>query len=348
MNKILFLSGCTGQLGAFLAKLYLEKGYTVIGGARRSANWNPWRLKYFNILDKISIEHFDLADQSSIDRVVEKYKPELFINAAAQSFVGSSWDIGAYTLDVTGVGVYRCLDAIRKYSPHTRFLQMSSSEMFGSNPNYPYNEKSVFMPRSPYGVAKCAGFYTTCNFRESYGIFASNLISFNFESSLRGIEFLPKKVVKEAVRIHNEIQCGLHIKPLQLGNLAPSRDWIWAGDTAHAVELILDHDKPDDFCVASGVTTTVKEFCNKVFSQFGYNLKWETVQYPINQKPEDLIERATTNDGILVESLSSLHRPADVPHLIGDASKATKELGWLPTKNLDQIIKEMIDFEYED
>jgi len=342
MSKTILITGITGQLAAYLTKLYLEKGYKVIGGARRSANWNPWRLKHFYLLDKVTIEHFDLADQSSIDRVVDKYKPDLFANTAAQSFVGSSWDIGAYTLDVTGIGVYRCLDAIKKYSPETRFLQMSSSEIFGNGKDFPYNEKSLLMPRSPYGCAKCLGLHTTINFRESYKIFASNLISFNFESPLRGPEFVTKKIITEAVRIHNEIQCGLPITPLYLGNLTPTRDWIWAGDTAKAVELILEHNIPDDFCIASGITTSVKDFCNKTFEKLGHKLSWTKLNN-IDDTPQQEI---SIEDGlVLVESLKSLYRPAEVPHLIGDATKAKTILGWNPTKTLDEIIEEMIDFE---
>lgn len=337
--KTIVITGITGQLSAFLSKLYLEKGYKVIGGCRRTANWNPWRLKHIGTFDKIIFEHFDLADQSSIDRIVDKYGPDLFVNAAAQSFVGSSWDIGAYTLDVTGIGVYRCLDAIKKYSPGTRFLQLSSSEMFGDNPNYPYNEKSLFQPRSPYGIAKCAGHYTVTNFRQSYDLFASNLISFNFESFYRGNEFLTQKVCIEAVRIHNELKNGYPLKPLYLGNLDPTRDWIFAGDTARAIELILDHDKPDDFCIASGVTTSVKEFCNKAFEKIGHKLTWKILAGGNSQIAVD------QNGLILVESVKSLYRPSDVPHLIGDATKARTVLGWKPTKDLDEIIQEMIDFQ---
>lgn len=345
--KTVFITGITGQLAAFVSKLYIEKGYKVIGGSRRSASWNPWRLKHFGILDKITIEHFDLADQSSIDRVVKLHKPDLFVNAAAQSFVGSSWDIGAYTLDVTGTGVYRCLDAIKKYSPETKFIQLSSSEMFGDNPTVPYNENSTFAPRSPYGVAKVSGYYTTINFRDSYKLFASNLISFNFESKFRGPEFVSMKIVQEAVRIHNEYQCGKPITPLQLGNLTPTRDWIWAGDTARAIELILDHNEPDDFCIASGVTTSVKEFCNMVFAHLGHNIKWYEVGVDAHYgKSTDTKELGMNEqNNIMVESLTSLYRPADVPHLIGDASKAKRVLGWTLTKNLQQIIEEMVDFE---
>lgn len=340
--KTLFLSGCTGQLGAYLSKLYLEKGYRVIGGARRSANWNPWRLVEMDVLHKIEIENFDLADQSSIDRVIEKYKPNLFINAAAQSFVGSSWDIGVYTLDVTGIGVFRCLDSLRKFSPETRFLQMSSSEMFGNNPNIPYNEKSVFMPRSPYGIAKTMGFHTVVNFRESHKIFASNLISFNFESPYRGSEFLTQKVAMGAARIYRCLVENKPFEPLELGNLDPTRDWIFAGDTARAVELILEHRLPDDFCVASGVTTSVREFCTKAFKAVNIDLFW----VPVETMGGDILEIATDLNGkVLVGSLRKLHRPADVPHLIGNATKAKDILGWKPTKDLDTIIKEMVSFQ---
>lgn len=338
--KTVFITGISGQLGAYLSKLYITLGYKVIGGIRRSANFNPWRLKVMGTLGQVEFETFDLSDQSSIDAAVQKHKPELFVNAAAQSFVGSSWVTGEYTLDVTGVGVYRCLEAIRKFSPETRFLQMSSSEMFGDNPDYPYNEKSLFMPRSPYGIAKCCGFHLVNNFRQSYGLFVSNLISFNFESPLRGEEFVTKKIVQEAARVHGEIITGSKVKPIQLGNLTANRDWIWAGDTAKAISLILNHDKPDDFCIASGVTTSVKEFCNRTFVSLDYKILW------VKGEKEGVIEQAVLDDGtVVIESLARLYRPADVPHLIGDATKANTILGWKPSKNLDEIIAEMIDFE---
>lgn len=345
----IFITGITGQLSAYLAKLYLEQGDKVIGGIRRSANFNPWRLKVMGILEKIPFEMFDLSDQSSIDSAVEKHKPDLFINAAAQSFVGSSWQTAEYTLDVTGVGVCRCLEAIRKHSPKTKFLQMSSSEMFGDNPDFPYNEKSLFMPRSPYGIAKCMGYHLVTNFRQSYGMFASNLISFNFESPIRGEEFVTKKIVKEAFRVSVELSIKnspltmghFEITPLKLGNLTANRDWIWAGDTAKAVSMILDHDKPDDFCVASGVTTSVKEFCDKTFKALGYDIEW------VPSWTDDVLCGAIDKKTgiVLVESRQSLYRPADVPHLIGNASKITNTLGWKPSKTLDQIIEEMVQFE---
>lgn len=338
--KTVLITGITGQLSAYLSKLFIDRGYKVVGLARRSANWNPWRLKAIGTHDKIQFETFDLADQSSIDIVVEKHKPDFFINTAAQSFVGSSWDIGTYTLDVTGIGVYRCLEAIRKFSPHTRFLQMSSSELFGNNPNIPYDEKSLFMPRSPYGIAKAVGFYSVTNFRESYDLFASNLISFNFESPLRGEEFVTKKIVKEAVSIVNAWNSGTARNPLKLGNLTPTRDWIWAGDTARAVDLILHHNTPDDFCIASGVTTSVKEFCNLTFKALGHELTWTEV------KDDDIIEAGVNQFGVVVvTSNRSLYRPADVPHLIGNAKKANETLGWKASKSLAQIIEEMVNFE---
>lgn len=353
MKKKIFISGVTGQLGSYLSRLYLERGDIVIGGIRRSANFNPWRLKVMGVLDQITFEMLDLSDQSSIDAAVSKHKPDIFINAAAQSFVGSSWVTGEYTLDVTGIGVYRCLEAIRKHSPSTRFLQMSSSEMFGDNPNYPYNETSLFMPRSPYGIAKCCGYHLVTNFRQSYGMFASNLISFNFESPIRGEEFVTKKIVKEAAKVHASLVLRRMFKesndpnltsvtPINLGNLTANRDWIWAGDTARAVSMILDHDKPDDFCVASGVTTSVKEFCNKTFAAFNMPIRWRP---SLN---DEVIEEAIIEDGtIVVQSLAKLFRPADVPHLIGDATKITNILGWKPSKNLDQIIEEMVRFELD-
>lgn len=333
------ITGISGQLGAFLSKLYVNKGYRVVGCVRHTANWNPWRLKLVDTLDKIILERIDLADQSSIDLVVQKYKPDYFVNAGAMSFVGSSWNIGAYTLDVTGTGTFRCLDAIKKFSPTTRFIQIGSSEIFGANADRVLDENSHFEPCSPYGIAKQASHASVISFRRYFNIFASNLISFNYTSPLQSNEFVCPKIIQNALRITDEYKRELPVQPFILGSIQGIRNWNSAEDTARAVDLILNHEEADDFCICSGEPVSVQTFCHKTFQLLGYNLIWHAGQ-------QDLFAYAQYGcNEPWIESRKHLFRLSDVPYSTGDYSKAKRILGWQPTKNLEQIIQEMIDFE---
>lgn len=307
------ITGITGQTGSYLTKLLLDKNYKVYGIVRRSSNFNTQRIDDVYEHRNLELVYGDLADYSSITSVVNDVKPDLFFNMGAMSHVRVSFDIPEYTMDVTGTGVIRCLEAIRRNSPNTRFLQASSSEMFGSSPP-PQNEQTPFHPRSPYAVAKVAGYHATVNYREAYDMFASNAISYNHESSFRGETFVTRKITRAATRI----KCGLQDK-LYLGNLSAKRDWSHAKDVANAMYMILTSDNPDDYCIASGYMYSVEEFVEKVFSSL--ELNWKDY----------------------VEIDPRYFRPTEVDALCGDSSKLRKNLGWEPEYDFDSLVREMVD-----
>jgi len=307
------ITGITGQTGSYLAKILLDKNYKVYGVVRRSSNFNTQRIDDVYDHHNLELVYGDLADYSSITSIVNDVKPDLFFNMAAMSHVRVSFDIPEYTMDVTGTGVIRCLEAIRRNSPNTRFLQASSSEMFGSSPP-PQNEETPFHPRSPYAVAKVAGYHATVNYREAYDMFASNAISYNHESPFRGETFVTRKITRAATRI----KCGLQDK-LYLGNLSAKRDWSHAKDVANAMYMILTSDKPDDYCIASGYMYSVEEFVEKVFSSL--ELNWKDY----------------------VEIDPRYFRPTEVDALCGDSSKLRKNLGWELEYDFDSLVKEMVD-----
>jgi len=307
------ITGITGQTGSYLAKILLDKNYKVYGVVRRSSNFNTQRIDDVYDHHNLELVYGALADYSSITSIVNDVKPDLFFNMAAMSHVRVSFDIPEYTMDVTGTGVIRCLEAIRRNSPNTRFLQASSSEMFGSSPP-PQNEETPFHPRSPYAVAKVAGYHATVNYREAYDMFASNAISYNHESPFRGETFVTRKITRAATRI----KCGLQDK-LYLGNLSAKRDWSHAKDVANAMYMILTSDKPDDYCIASGYMYSVEEFVEKVFSSL--ELNWKDY----------------------VEIDPRYFRPTEVDALCGDSSKLRKNLGWELEYDFDSLVKEMVD-----
>jgi GDPmannose 4,6-dehydratase len=316
MNKTACITGITGQTGSYLCELLLKEGYKVHGLKRRSSSLNTERLDHMyqdpHTDTNLELSYGDLSDYSSLSSWIGDVKPDLFFNMAAQSHVRVSFEIPEYTMDVTGTGVMRVLEAIRKNSPKTRFLTASSSEMFGSSPP-PQNEDTKFRPRSPYGVAKVAGYYATVNYREAYGLHACNAISFNHESSRRGETFVTRKITRAATRIKLGLQ-----KKLYLGNLDAKRDWSHAFDVADAMFKIIMADKPDDFVVSSGEMHSVEEFAKITFSKLGLN----HLDY-IEFDPRYL-------------------RPSEVDALCGDSTKLTAELGWKPKYNFDSLVEEMI------
>lgn len=315
------ITGITGQTGSYLCDLLLEKGYKVYGIKRRSSSFNTERLDHVytdpHLHGNLELVYGDLSDFSSLSSLVGDVKPDLFFNLAAQSHVRVSFDIPEYTMDVTGTGVIRVLEAIRKNSPKTKFLTASSSEMFGSQPP-PQNEQTPFHPRSPYGVAKVAGFFATVNYREAYGLHACNAISFNHESSRRGETFVTRKITMAATRI----KLGLQDK-LYLGNMDAQRDWSHAADVADAMYKIITAPTADDFVVASGEMHSVREFAELVFSKLGLNYK----DY--------------------VEFDARYLRPSEVDALCGDPSKLKSQLGWSPKYSFDQLVDEMIASDME-
>lgn len=311
------ITGITGQTGSYLCDLLLNKGYKVYGLKRRSSSFNTERLDHvytdLHIDSKLELAYGDLSDYSSIASWVSDIKPDLFFNMGAQSHVRVSFDVPEYTMDITGTGVIRVLEAIRKNSPKTKFLTASSSEMFGSEPP-PQNENTKFHPRSPYGVAKVAGFYATLNYREAYGLHACNAISFNHESSRRGETFVTRKITRAATRI----KLGLQNK-LYLGNLEAKRDWSHASDIAEGMYQIITADNPDDYVIASGEMHSVEEFAKLVFSKLNLNYQ----DY--------------------VEFDARYLRPSEVDALCGDPTKLKNALGWSPKYTFDMLVDEMLE-----
>jgi GDPmannose 4,6-dehydratase len=306
------ITGITGQDGSYLADFLLDKGYEVYGLVRRSSLEKFDRVAH--IADRICFVEGDLTDQGSLDQAIQQIQPDELYNQAAQSFVPVSWNQPVLTGDVTGLGVLRVLEAIRKHCPKTKFVQASSSEMFGKVQETPQSETTRFYPRSPYGVAKVFAHHITVNYRESYGIFACSSICFNHESPRRGSEFVTRKVTQHVARI----KLGLADK-LKMGNLEAKRDWGYAGDYVRAMWLMLQQPQPEDFVIATGETHSVHELLETAFSFAG--LDWKKY----------------------VEIDPKLVRPAEVDFLCGDAGKARKILGWRPEVNFQQLIRMMVE-----
>ena len=331
--KTAIITGIGGQDGAFLAKLLLEEGYKVYGADRRRVNVDYKFLSYLGIKEKIEFVYFDLSEESNISRIIKNIQPTEFYNLAAMSFVKASFDLPLLTADVDALGVLRILEAIRTYSPETRFYQASTSEMFGLVQEIPQNENTKFYPRSPYGVAKLFAHWTTVNYREAYDLFCCSGILFNHESEFRGEEFVTQKIVKAAVNIVEGKQ-----EKLVLGNLDAKRDWGHAEDYVRGMYLMLQQNKPDDYVMATGKTTSIREFVELVFSKLQTNLIW---------KGNGLLEKGyNSNSGkLIVEVSEEFYRPAEVDLLIGDSSKAAHELGWKVNITLSEIVDRMIDFQ---
>ena len=316
MAKRALITGITGQDGSYLAELLLEKGYDVFGMVRRSSTPNISRLEH--LLDRITLKPADLLDQLSIIRLIDEVRPHELYNLAAMSFVPASWDQPMLTGEYNAQGVTRVLDAIRQVDPTIRFYQASSSEMFGKVLEMPQTEKTPFYPRSPYGVSKVFAHYITVNYRESYNLFAVSGMLFNHESPRRGLEFVTRKVSDLVARI----KLGL-ADTLPIGNLDARRDWGFAGDYVRAMWLMLQQDRPDDFVIATGISHSVRVLVDIAFSHVG--LDWQKY---VRQDPAFL-------------------RPAEVEHLLGDATKARTELGWTPTVDFQQLIQRMVDADLE-
>lgn len=306
------ITGVTGQDGSYLAELLLAKGYTVIGMVRRTSTINFERIKH--IQDQIEIVQGDLLDQMSLIEILQQYHPSEIYNLAAQSFVPTSFNQPVLTGEFTALGVTRMLEAIRLVDPNIRFYQASSSEMFGKVVEVPQRESTPFYPRSPYGVAKVYGHWITVNYRESYNLYGCSGILFNHESPRRGLEFVTHKITHAAVKI----KLG-QAHELRLGNLEARRDWGFAGDYVRAMWLMLQQDGPDDYVVATGETHSVQEFVEETFSYL--DLDWQ--QYVV-QDPK-------------------FYRPAEVDLLVGDPSKAGRELGWEPNVDFRGLVRLMVD-----
>jgi GDPmannose 4,6-dehydratase len=310
------ITGITGQDGAYLAQLLLGYGYRVVGLVRRSASSDVMgeRLRWLGVLDHVELVDGNLTDLSNLIRTVQACKPDEVYNLGAQSFVAASWQQPLLTGTVTGLGAANVLEAIRLIRPEARFYQASSSEMFGLIQETRQNERTPFYPRSPYGAAKLYAHWMTVNYRESFGLHASSGILFNHESPLRGIEFVTRKISDGAARI----KLGLATE-LTLGNLDAKRDWGHSRDYVRAMHLMLRQEKPDDYVIATGTATTIREFCRLAFSYVGLDF-----------------QNSVTVDPRLL-------RPAEVDALLGNASKARQHLGWKPRVTLEEMVAEMVD-----
>jgi GDPmannose 4,6-dehydratase len=311
-SKRALITGITGQDGSYLAELLLEKGYEVFGVVRRLSAPNVWRIQH--LLPRITLLQADMLDQLSLIKAVETAQPVEFYNLAAMSFVPASWDQPMLTGEYNAQGVTRALEAVRSVNPKIRFYQASSSEMYGRVREVPQTEMTPFYPRSPYGVSKVFGHYITVNYRESYDLFACSGILFNHESPRRGIEFVTRKVTDGVARI----KLGLADK-LMLGNRDAHRDWGFSGDYVRAMWLMLQQDEPDDFVVATGEAHSVQDLVEAAFAHVG--LDW---QKHVGVDPRFL-------------------RPAEVDHLIGDPSKAERQLGWQPSVDFKGLVHMMVD-----
>lgn len=318
MSKRALITGITGQDGSYLAKLLLEKGYEVFGLHARRASDTCWRLRYLDVIDQVTLLEGDLTDVASLLRALQDSEPTEVYNLGAQSFVATSWVQPLLTSQVTGVGAINMLEALRLSKIPARFYQASTSEMFGKVQQAVQSETTPFYPRSPYGVAKLFAHWSTVNYRESYGMHASSGILFNHESPLRGIEFVTRKVTDAVARIHKGTQ-----KELRLGNIDVQRDWGFAGDYVKAMWLMLQQDEPDDFVVATGVTTTVREMCRIAFEHVDLDYEKYIVIDP------------------------KFYRPAEVEILLGDPTKARETLGWTAETSLETLIQGMVDADIE-
>jgi GDPmannose 4,6-dehydratase len=310
------ITGITGQDGSYLAELLLEKGYEVFGMTRRASTENVERIGH--LTDRITLLQGDLLDPSSLDAALRVAQPGEVYNLAAQSFVPTSWNQPVLTAEFTGVAVTRMLEAVRAVDPEIRFYQASSSEMYGKVREIPQTELTPFHPRSPYGVAKVYGHYITVNYRESYDLFTVSGILFNHESPRRGLEFVTRKISDGVARIKHGLA-----EELRLGNLEAKRDWGFAGDYVEAMWLMLQESEPSDYVVATGEEHSVQEFVEVAFARAGLDPEQHVVQDP------------------------QFMRPAEVDHLVGDASKARERLGWEPGTSFRELVELMVDADLE-
>lgn len=365
-SKIALITGITGQDGSYLAEILLEKGYVVHGIIRRSSSFNTGRIDHLysdkNILDtKLFLHYGDVTDTSNLNRLLEKTQPDEIYNLAAQSHVKVSFEVPEYTAEVDAVGTLRFLDAIRETGLKTKFYQASTSELYGKVQEIPQNEKTPFYPRSPYGVAKIYGFWIVVNYREAYNLFACNGILFNHESPRRGETFVTRKITRAVSRI----VCG-NQKKLLLGNLNAKRDWGYAPEYCEGMWRMLQNKEPEDFVLATGETHTVREFVDLSFKSLGIELEWrgsnanekgiinninvDLIIEGLNDvKPmlQDTLLKYIKKGEVVVEVDKNYYRPTEVDLLIGDASKAERILNWKPKTKFEDLVKIMINADFE-
>ena len=337
-EKTALITGVTGQDGAYLSELLLSKGYIVHGVKRRASLFNTQRVDHLYTDPHVGEARFrlhygDLTDSTNLIRIIQEVQPDEIYNLGAQSHVQVSFETPEYTANADAVGVLRLLEAIRilGMEDRIRFYQASTSELFGNAPESPQSEKTPFRPRSPYGAAKLYAYWITVNYREAYGMYACNGILFNHESPLRGETFVTRKITRAAARI----KLGIDQK-LYLGNLDANRDWGHARDFVGGMWSMLQQEEPRDYVLATGRATSVRDLCSLAFSKAGLTLEWTGTG-----KAEK--GRCVKTGKTLVEVDPRYYRPAEVDHLLGDASLARKELGWIPTTSFEELVEEMVE-----
>lgn len=339
-RPIALITGITGQDGSYLTELLLKKGYEVHGMIRRSSNFNTQRIddiyKDQHEDDNNLFLHFgDLGSSSVIDNLIRKIQPDEVYNLGAQSHVAVSFEIPEYTADIAGMGTLRLLESLKNYKPDAKFYQASSSEMFGKVQETPQKETTPFYPRSPYGCAKLFGYWITRNYRDSYNMFASNGILFNHESPRRGKTFVTRKVTRAVANIKLGKEGCLYI-----GNMDSQRDWGYAGDYVEAMWMMLQHSKPDDYVISTGETHSVRELIEEAFKYIGVDIVWKG-------KGLDEIGVDKKTDTVRVRVDEKYFRLAEVDLLLGDCSKAKKDLGWEPKTTFKELVKMMMEFDLE-
>lgn len=330
-----FITGITGQDGAYLARLLLEKGYEVHGGVRRNSQPERIRLERLGIEDRLHLHEFELTEPNNIFRTLRDVAMDEFYNLAAQSFVGASWDMPVHTADVDAMGVVRVLDTLRSLRPEVRFYQASTSEMFGQVREVPQRETTGFHPRSPYGAAKVYGHYITVNYRESFGMHASSGILFNHESPLRGEEFVTRKITRGLARLARGGN-----DPVELGNMDAQRDWGFAGDYVEGMWRMLQQEEAGDYVLATGVTTTIRDFFTYAAEALDMDLDWQG-----EGEAETATDRRTGKRVMQVNP--KFYRPAEVDLLIGDATKARDRLSWEPKVGIHELAGMMARADYD-
>lgn len=335
--KTAIITGVTGQDGAYLTELLLEKGYKVIGAYRRTSSVNFWRLESLGVAEDPNLElvEHDLTDLGNSIRLIQATNPDEIYNLAAQSFVGVSFEQPQTTAEITGIGALNLLEAIRIVNKDIRFYQASTSELYGKVQAIPQTEDTPFYPRSPYAVAKLFAHWSVVNYRESYGMFASSGILFNHESPLRGREFVTRKITDKVARI----SLG-DTTPLELGNIDAKRDWGFAKEYVEGMYLMLQHDTADTFVLSTNETHTVREFVELAFAAVNISIEWK------GKGEQEKGHHAETGQ-LLVQINPKFYRPAEVELLIGDYSKAKKELGWQPQTNLKALCNMMVKSDVE-
>jgi GDPmannose 4,6-dehydratase len=340
MTKRAFVTGITGQDGSYLAELLLKKGYEVHGLVRRSSSSNLGRIDHLckdeSLKDRFVLHWGDLADKSSLQNAIEIAAPDEIYNLGAMSHVKVSFEMPEYTADVDALGTLRLLEIVRAVNPKIRFYQASTSELFGKVQSIPQTEKTPFYPCSPYGVSKIYGYWSVVNYREAYDLFACNGILFNHESERRGDIFVSKKITQSVARI----KLGLQSK-LTLGNLDAKRDWGYAPDFVEGMWCMLQADTPSDYVLATGKTHSVREFVERSFKELGISIEWQG---------EGLSEKGIDSETkkILVDISPEFFRPREVDFLLGDPSKAKKELGWNPQTSLEELVSIMVQYDMKE